>query len=294
MAACRLVPLALAGLLALAALPIPAGAFHNPGVPLLDTAALAGDGYAAWRVSAPNGTKLSFEVLVTPQDSRMVGLGLWMLRADDLGVRLAIIGGSWTYGGITQLHVQLPDPLGTVLSSTKGGPSGTEGTAVDVVTHEAREWILLAIGATDGGLSGTVSVYGGAGAELRGRTTGSAFLHREPDFKGLVNAYAVLPVRNAQVFAKAVRDGAVSEPVQGRLFGMFAGSSSSTGELQMGYDGPDGAHDGQTFYPFHGAAPGSYRFRLDHNVDYYDTGPLCGFDCENPHVWAYGADVALP
>lgn len=272
---------------------IPAEAFHDPPIPLLDTVTLAGSGYAAWRVLAPEGARLDLESQGRPvEGARQVAEGMWFLRPGSLSVRAALLGASWTYGGVTQLHVQLPEPVGVVLSQSGGGFTAG-GTAVGVPTDAAGEWMLVAFTAVDGDWAGALRLYGGGGAAVLARTTGPAFLHREPDFRGQANALATLPQGpDRQVEAKAMVGASVSDVVAGRLFGAFAGSYA-LGDLAMGYDGPDGAHDGATFYPFHGAPAGDYRFRVDHNYDAWDNFLLCA-ECESPHVWAAGADVALP
>lgn len=286
---------------------LPGAGFHQPGLPVLDEVPVAQDGYAAWRLFVPAGETVSFDVEAPAPTADTVATGVWLMRPDPLRLDGASMFAAID-GAAQVLHAQLADPAGTLASLRGPGAGPTNGLGLTFEPNADGTFLAIAILAGDAPLDGHLVLYGSAGVQVLGRTTGPAFLFREPDFHGAVNVVAHVPftgptgVPRHTVGAKVLEATAAPLTVEGNLFLMFDGISNSR-ELQMGYDTPGGATElpclpngpvCEAMAMLHGEGPGDYALRIGHNVDFFDSAACQPVHCFLPAVWAAGADVMLP
>lgn len=306
----RAAPLLL--LAALVAASFPGLGFHAPPLPVLDEVPLAADGWAAWRFTMAAGGMVSWDVEGEAPGADLISVNLWILRPDPLRFDSAFTFYNTVNGGVV-VHAQLPDPAGAVVSQRVPSGGVASGVGVTYEPNADSEFIAVAALASDGGLDGRLVLYGDASVQVSAKTTGPALLLREPDFAGAVSiigqAAAPRPAQappnlvmpGAQV--KVIEGAARTVDVAGALFGYFYGLSN-TWELQLSMDAPGGARplacqpNGQVCEAtalLAGEPAGAWTFRIDHNVDTYDTSPLCRqLGCGVPVVYAVLADVDLP
>jgi hypothetical protein len=257
--------------IALVALSLPANAFHNPG-PVAATTQLNGNGWISYRFDVAAPTDVDVEVEVVLNNAPAGGGGAWLMKSN--GQLIGALALAPTYGGGTQVHVQLADPVGTVVSQQSGGINSLMGGAMGFRPLPAGQYIAVMLGASAGGpptVRGTI--YGNANVTVANKTTGNAFWYYDPDFRGLAN----VAVSQAPARAQAIVAGSVSQAIAGKLFGWFGNSLQPT---MLSYDDASGHHMGGNF--FMGAAPGNYKFNVDLTVGLAITG-----------VWSFGGDVTL-
>lgn len=283
--------------LLLAPLAPPGQAFHDPGVPLLDARDYVGDAYASWRVRAPADARIVFEAEVQQEQPGIFSVGTWVIEAATWE-RVASGVVTWVTGQGDTLHLGAAALPEGVHVRANGNLYGHTFGAYIFNAPKDGEWVLVTLVGSEQGVHGRFRLFGGAGVEVLGSTSGPGYFHAEADFPATLSAVARVH-GPADIVVKAIEGAAAAQPVAGRLFALFQGFTN-TGELRMGYDGPDGAHDGRAFYFLHGEPAGDYAFRIDHNVDTWDDQGVCetvwrptGCFYEAP-VWAVGADVAVP
>lgn len=299
----------LASVLLAPALAVPGLGFHNPGLPVLEEVPVDEDAYVAWKLFIPAGAQVSFDIEAAAPLADTVATGLWMMRPDPLRLDSAFMFAAIA-GGAPVLHAQVLDPVGTLVSQRGPGHGAQNGLGVTFEPNADGTFIAIAVLAGDAALDGHLVLYGTAGVEVLGRTTGPGFLFREPDFEGTLNVMAqapappvaALPGLRHAVQLKAIEGASVALPVEDHLFMMFTGLSNSF-ELQMSYDSPQG-HTAlpcllngsvcEAMAMLHGEGAGGYQLNIDHNLDYYDTTLCAPLRCYIPAVWAAGADAALP
>lgn len=276
-----------------------AAAFPVPDAVLADAVAFHEEFHVAWRVHVPEGGFFSVWMEGVPEDVSFASFALWYVDAETFEFS-GLINPTWFPEGGSTLHAEAPDPIGHVTSSVSGEVTYSPlEMRVDWVPNHEREWLVVAMGGFDGRVTGEMRLYVDDGATLLSKTEGPAFLHTETDFEGTANVVARedLPVRDGIVEARVAVDAAVEEHADQRMFASYWGGSH-TDLLEMGYDGPDGAHDDRDSYLVHGGEAGDYRFRIDQNADWYDNTPVCRFingeTCWREPVWVVGADVTAP
>lgn len=276
-------------------------AFHNPGIPLVESIPIESSSYAAVRVNVPAGGG-DFSVEIQGDrgaEATMSSLGVWSLNADG-SPRFAFVFSAFATGSEDLLHVGVP-PAGTVLHEQRGGAGGFTGVATTSRDLPAGEHLFLAVGAADSEtLDGEINFYASSGVSYT-YTTGDAFLFREPDFNGANVVYkSPQGPTGGTLWAKAISGATAEVEVDGNLYGLFQGFSNGNpngqGRLHMSLDGPgvdwSGSCAGGGFCAaltfVHQGAPGDYTFSIDENIETWDGN---GFP---PVLWAMGADVQLP
>lgn len=270
---------------------------------LLDSWDFTANAHAAWRIHATGGASYKFESTLVPQNTGAASLLVLILDGTSLAPLHGVLLGGGEGGGVRQIHVEAA-PLGAVDLRHEGGLPGFGATLRGSFTQRAaheQELVLLSVGGAVGVFSGSMNVSGDSGIAVVGRSTGSAFLRTEPDFRGPVNVVAKLPLGSdlgpftPRLHFKLIRNASATEWVDGRLFGIFEGATYS-GDLEMGYDGPAGSVNGLREYRFLGTERGRYDFRIDRNADTFDPTSCLAFllFCPPPTVAAFGADVRIP
>lgn len=300
-------------LTALALLALPGAGFHAPGLPVLDEVPLAADGWAAWRFTMAGHGLVSFDVEGVAPGADLISVNLFILRTDPLRFDSAFTFYNPGNGAIA-LHAQLPDPIGTVIHQRLAEPGGVaSGVGVTMEPNDDSGFIAVALLGSDGGLDGRLVLYGDSSVQVHGAAYGQGAVLREADFQGGVNVVAeaaaprppgVPPQTTLPSFqARAIVDAAHTVAVEHALFGVFSGLSNLPG-LQLSLDTPAGTRTlyGQPNGPvyeawtfFAGDAAGSYTFRIDQDLDVYDTMVQCRVrGCGVPNVYVALADVPLP
>lgn len=282
------------GTMLVAVVPSPAGAFHDPGMPVLSAFAAPSAGWAAWKVTT-NGGSFGAEAWATLKGSNMASIGVYLLKGDGSPNGAAVLT-SWGSGQV-ESHVEVP-AVGQILDLRGGSLDGVEGLGVTWGGLPAGTYDLVAIvSQSDGAVTGAHWRSYAESAVLDAASTGTnAFLLRDPDFHGTLNVYENAGVSQPAglpfgfgVRAKAIVDGSATTHAGHRLFALFeslGGNPVLSRLTKMDYTGPDGNHAGSTAYFIQGGAQGDYTFHVAQNAD---TSGIFA-----PVIWATGADVALP
>lgn len=253
----------------------PAGAT----VPLstLATDTLAGNGYAAYRISVPTPSSLRLGVAVPAMnDAESLGYAGWLLNGDG-SFRDFFAVTTWFPGAGAHAEV-----AGTIVDQRTALPRSvfapTLALQYAIATVPAGEFIVVFAVAADGHVEPTVTLDAGSGVAVVNRVTGSGgFMLREQDFSGGVNIQAGASIAQPKVMSNV----SVVQGVAGRLFGWFGSGADFYPSIRMGYDAPDRTYDGGTSYTISNAPAGDYRFRID------EAKTL-------QFIWAWGVGVTLP
>jgi hypothetical protein len=255
--------------------PVQARAFHDPPTPVLSTTTFANAGWAAYRISVPEGAQYGWEVSGDAQGRHFVG-HLQLIQADG-----SFSGTS--LGGCRSLnaYVLLDDePFVAGDLACKGGVGGI---AVDVSDATRGVYTLVAIGASEEPMPGKITLYGSEGVTVLASASGDdAFLSLDADFEGTVNAGLDTPGGGAQAMFLT----GAAHTVTNSLYGAFWNLGFFLPAF-MSVDGPDERGPAPTtFMQFSGSAAGDYTFKVDLKAE---LAPLVG-----SHVILIGADIALP
>lgn len=272
---------------------LPSTAFHNPGIPLVESIPIDNPSYAAVRVNVPaGGGDISVEVQGTRgADGTMTSSGVWRLR-DDGSTQFAFVFSSFNTGAEDQIQVGLPG-AGTIVEEKRGGSGGFSGLATTARNLPEGEHVFLAIATTDASsFDGEINIYASEGVEYD-LNTGDAFAYRPKDFDGLK---VIHKNPNGPTWTKFIQQASVELDVQGNLYGLFQGRSygqpAPIGGLEMSIDGPDpwscGTVAGWCLTFIHNGDPGDWSINIDENIEHWEGN---GFP---PVVWFMGADVDLP
>lgn len=264
----------------------------------LDEVTVSEDSYAAWRVHVPAGSTIAPEGEGSLSDEVGVfsGSGYVFFPTGEIET-----GGTATYlsHSRTTVHVEA-DGAGVpeVHLEDGGGFSfpplgGTVYTPSDAGTGE--EWIAVALAGADAPFDGTLRLRGSPDVTIHERVTGDGFLHTDDGFDGDPNVVLRLDAHAQAVHARHIEDATKTQQIEDRFFALYQGFSNN-GDLEMGYDTPDGSHDGSTFYIAFDGPPGEYTFRIDRTQDVGLPSGSCSppMPCRPLYIWAVGADLALP
>lgn len=285
-----------AGLILLVGL-VPLTVDPAAGAPaVLDEASYTENGYAAWEVTMEAGDEVRFEGTAFAEDASMEAVGFWAFD-QELGLEYAAVLSHY-YGPGNIVHATA-GPAGAS-PVTQGAADG--GGFLGITSFEAPEdgvYHLVTLAGADGPNEGSLSILGPESVTVTASSTGPAFLAKPPSFEGGYGASVAAeqqePYRGAQV--RVLQDARYPIDVDGHLVGLFDGDTN-TGELEMSVDTPEGTLDGSHLYFLSGEPAGDYTFRVDENVDTWDSLGACqvyseGF-CTQPTIYAFGADVVVP
>lgn len=285
-------------------------------LPAIDTQAYNGDGWAAYKFST-DGSIVGGTVWITNAATTQGGGDLF-----DASGNL-IFGFTFTSIGApsqgTMLDVNTPPPAGMnvhygqLAGNTNGGDMGLAVTLndPDFGTGQAGTYILLLWGAGQADTT-TISLVGGAGDALLGKTTGShAFLYGIDDFMGV----AAAGQNDGTLGAHLLVAGQKSVDIANRFYGVFydanfkiacavvcAGGPSTTVMTAQtpASSTPDVCSD-VGFCGYFGAGAGTYTFQVT-QVDAYTSqyvfecpaGACVGAIAAQDAVILGGVDASLP
>lgn len=261
--------------------------------PLFDDAFSSG-GWVGYRVTAPAGAQIGFDIKGTVgRDQRRLVTGSYLLSADGSPRASVVI--TQSDGARTEQHIQGPDPIGVVVSENQGydfGPERTGGMSATWTIALGGEFVFLSTAVSDDMITSRFKMFASDGVEISRITRGArTFAYTESDMRGTANVSAwggpqchpyVLFVTCSG--AKAMIDQAVEISVSGRMFGQF-----STGPVEPAivrtFQTPtrSGTEVGAGSIPFVSEPAGTYLFRVIVDAGTYLSGLT---------VW--GADVTLP
>lgn len=248
-----------------------------------------GNGSATWILRMSEPARVIVEADATLHGSSLVTLAIWVSYAQNH----TKVDATWQtlYWGDTDVSVQLPQPIGKLVSGrVLGGVDGPSASWADQLDLPPGDYRVVALVAGDGGgVAGTVRLTAPAGAGVS-VAQGSAFLARAYEFGSGTN----IAVRSI-LSARFIEDASVEVLANGRLFAGFYGWSN-TGIITMAVRTPSHEFTGGTEYLLTDAEPGPYRFVIVKDVD---TSWPCVADgmpiplCNLPEIWTFGADALL-
>lgn len=266
-------------LVAVASPTYPAGAFHDPGIPVLSEDGFSSGGVGYRLIVQGPAERVDLEVELTFEGTTNEGEGVWLLDSNG-DVVASFVGFGWSGGLEPDVYVQVPPPAGVVVDlNPASGFDGGSGMAMGLEGLDPGEYTGVVGGAADGTLTGTARLYGSGGIKVLGKTTGTeSFILRERDFDGVANAHAYTIAGGASAMVAENATASVGAP----LFGWFY----TSGPLAS-WEGPGGATgSGETSYIFSGSAAGDYSFNTDLSL---------GADLIfTPITFVFGIAVSLP
>lgn len=274
-------------------------AFGQNDTVTLDEVSITGDTYAAWRVHVPEGATIAPEGQ-SPFGGDLAafsGSGYVFFPDGELET-----GATVTYfsGSQTTVHAQVDAseapgaPLPEVHAEDGGGFAFPPLGGTVYTSPSDQDLIAVAFAAADHEFDGTLRLRGSPSVTVEDRVMGDAFLLQDTGFSGDENAILRMHTPH-NLHVRHIENAQTTQRIDHRLFALYQGFSND-GDLQMGYEGPGGSHDGATFYTAFDGPPGEYTFRIDHTDDVGLPGADCnpGVPCRPLYVWAVGADLDLP
>lgn len=278
--------LLLIGLLVVAALTAPAAAFHGSTLPTLSSDSLPNHGAVSYRFTVPQDAEVEIEIETSYEDTNLIGDGFWLFSGS--GQSLMSFMSTTMIGGGTEVHLELPDPIGVVQDVRPEPQSFGSGGAL-FMQLDAGTYVVTVGAVSDGTLAdGKVSLFAEQGSLLIKRVVSTGgFAFNEADFQGttvLVDTGRGAPIfvpgplfidPTARPLVMANASTAVS--IARSLYGWFGGFNLVQ---QTTVVGPQGTSSGDQ-HIFEGAPAGNYSFTVDL------TASVPG-----GRIWAWGLDPA--
>ncbi len=255
------------------------------------TADFEGPSWAAWRVKADEDadSRVLAKSQVTIEDREDSSATSLHCFKFNKGLDSLRFGFFWTRMATATNEVS----IGDVDVDLEDGLSGLMGLGCGANLVPGGEVVFVSQAGSDGEISGTFEMLGDDALEVTGFETGDSLYALAEAFDGLVNVVTrtgTLDPSWTYLHAKAVHDASIELDVDGHLVGAFEGQSNS-GQLEMGFDGPQGEYYDGTFgpkrylylftgpqdpvprAPWFGGEPGEYEFGIPQHVDTWDRNP---------------------
>lgn len=242
---------------------IPAGAFHDPGLPVLASTALASGDWARYELHAAEGASLDVEVFVELEGVRSAWAADWIIRPNGRGTGLMGFDGGRGIRVVSPLTgVVIEDPTFVAGEGAMGSASTYHGLSEGPIT------VIVGVVGLEGTIDGDV-IISGTGIDVLSSATGTGtFLGAEEDFEPGTH------VRAPMGALEVALDGSLTATTEDPLYAWFLTGHDIS---QTRYEGPARSETSTTTSGFgwiilDGEPAGEHRFILDHVAGAVFTG----------------------
>ena len=246
-------------------------ALCNPNAfPHLRSDPAVGSSWRAYRVHVPEGGQAWGSITYGTVNTQVTSRQIRWLAPD--GAKSGFGHGS-ANNHRTHLHVE-----GTTLraGTANAGCTGLLALSAEGYTLPEGDYTVVLTAAERGTVAGAFHVFGTTGTTVVATTTGPAHMYDLADIAAPDDTWTV--VKPLGIDESDVTSASLDHHADHDLFlHMVAFESTSV----IGYDAPDGSHDGESWYLNLDSAAGDHTFRVDSAVG--DSG-----------IFVAVADVVLP